>query len=495
MVMTNRFKLFAVVAAAALALCLLSLVGMRPAEAAFPGINGKIVFWSDRTAGPGLYTITPGGTATKIPGTSSGDNQASWSPDGSRIAFKSASASNYEISVMNADGSGRRQLTSTPVAEEEPTWSPDGSQIAFASKDPNDNTASDLEIWTINADGSGRRQLTNTANGVRDTHPAWSPDGDRIAFLSEGRAGDTNSNIYVMDTNPATDDAINLTPNTSDPVYQANDEEPSWSPDGEQIVYSTILDVWKMNDDGTGKTNLTGGSGGGRNPAWSPDGNRIVYARVDVTSGVNNQNIYVMDASNGGNKTPVDTTLRKDEKPDWQPNPPTCDVIGTNADNTLTSNPAIDQVVCGLGGNDTMTGQDGDILMGGDGNDTLVVPSGRATLNGGAGADTASFAGSATDIEASLITNFARRVGTTPLEGVALVGIERLTGSSLDDVLTGSNTANKLVGGAGADTLLGLGGKDRLISKDNVNRNDTVNGGAGRDRCVTDKKEASIKSC
>lgn len=314
MLKTNQLKMLAVAAA----LCLLALVAVQPVEAAFPGNNGKIIFWSDRSAGPGLYTTTAGGTATKIPGTSGGDNHAVWSPDGSRITFMSPSASNYEISVMNADGSGRRQLTATPVAEQEPTWSPDGSQIAFVKGASDTDATTDLEIWVMNADGSGLTQLTNTANGVRDTQPAWSPDGNRIAFVSEGRTGDTNSNIYVMDTDPATDDASNLTPNdfTTNPVYQPNDEDPSWSPDGTQITYSTIQDVWKMNANGTGKTNLTTGSGGAQ-PAWSPDGNSIVYARVDVTNGVNNQNIYVMD-TNGGNKTPVDTTLRKDEKPDWQ---------------------------------------------------------------------------------------------------------------------------------------------------------------------------------
>ena len=222
MTKTDRFKVLAVVAAMAMALCLLAWVGVQPAGAAFPGTNGKIVFKSNRSTGVGLYTITPGGAATKVPGTLPGDDHAVWSPDGSRIAFMSGSATNYEISVMNANGTGRRQITATPFAEEEPTWSPDGSRIAFAAKDPDDATATDLEIWVINADGSGLTQLTNTANGVRDTDPAWSPDGERIAFLSEGRPGQTNSDIYAMDTNPPTNDAVNLTPNhpTPDPVYQ-----------------------------------------------------------------------------------------------------------------------------------------------------------------------------------------------------------------------------------------------------------------------------------
>jgi len=93
---------------------------------------------------------------------------------------------------------------------------------------------------------------------------------------------------------------------------------------------------------------------------------------------------------------------------------------------------------------------------------------GRDTLNGGPGVDTASFAGSATPVNASLVSGFARRVRTNPLEGVALVGIENLTGSAI---------ANALVGGSGADKMFGLAGNDTLNARDGVNRNDSLDGG------------------
>jgi hypothetical protein len=67
----------------------------------------------------------------------------------------------------------------------------------------------------MNADGTGQINLTN--NSFPDDQPAWSPDGSKIAFVS-ARTGDTNRNVYVMDTNPATNDAVSITPNVSDPI-------------------------------------------------------------------------------------------------------------------------------------------------------------------------------------------------------------------------------------------------------------------------------------
>jgi dipeptidyl aminopeptidase/acylaminoacyl peptidase len=130
-----------------------------------------------------------------------------------QIAFVSKPGGQADIFVTNADGTGRRRLTNNPAKDIGPTWSPDGTKIAFIS---DRDRAGDFEIYVMNADGSGVKRLTDAPGS--SGFPAWSPDGSKIAFASD-RAGDFE--IYVMIA-----DGTGVRRLTNDP---AADLGPAWS--------------------------------------------------------------------------------------------------------------------------------------------------------------------------------------------------------------------------------------------------------------------------
>src|SRR5919202_1206753 len=101
-----------------------------PAQAAYPGQNGRILYAVRTTASKGvLYLRPPGGGAPRGVRAVAGANGATFSPQGRRIAF----AGGGDIWIIDADGRDRRRLTGTPAPESEPTWSPAGDQLAFAA--------------------------------------------------------------------------------------------------------------------------------------------------------------------------------------------------------------------------------------------------------------------------------------------------------------------------------------------------------------------------
>jgi len=167
----RRKKLGAVFGALAFAVVMGSVTFIPTGQAAFPGLNGKIAFASDRDGQYEIYVMSADGTnPIRLTNSLGSDIQLNWSPDGTRIAFISNRTGQYEIYVMNADGTGVTQLTNNTVPDGTawPSWSPDGTKIAFQSQT---NFAND--IYVMNADGTGVTQLTNSP-GV-DYVPDWQP--------------------------------------------------------------------------------------------------------------------------------------------------------------------------------------------------------------------------------------------------------------------------------------------------------------------------------
>jgi tol-pal system beta propeller repeat protein TolB len=158
--------------------------GISSFDSAWSPDSARLAFDSNRDGDNEIYTMnsSDGSKLTKLTDNQNHDVEPAWSPDGTKIVF----SRDYDIWVMNADGTNQKNLTDSPELDEyEPDWSPDGAKIAFTN-------GSSSDIWVINADGSRRVNLTNTPS-VGDDHPAWSPNGNKIAFESRGDISKMNA--------------------------------------------------------------------------------------------------------------------------------------------------------------------------------------------------------------------------------------------------------------------------------------------------------------
>jgi Tol biopolymer transport system component len=173
-----------------------------------------------------------------------GDGQApALSEDGARIAYYD---DNYQIWTVNVDGSGRTQLTSGHF-DLYPSWSPDGTKIAFRRSTMIEGSSHN-DIWTMNSDGSDQIPLTDAlGTGGAYDRPAWSPDGTRIAL--EAAVGGMMSEIYVIDVR--TKALVNVTAGNSRDNNRISHQSPAWLADGERIALVRNDDFAIIRTDGT----------------------------------------------------------------------------------------------------------------------------------------------------------------------------------------------------------------------------------------------------
>jgi hypothetical protein len=263
---------------------------------ATPGVvtaEGKIAFSSNRDGNYEIYVInTDGSGLTRITNHPANDHWPTWSPDGRQIAF--TRDDHWDIYVINADGSNEVRLTDG----HDPVWSPDGQQIAFASaRDGN------LEIYTMNVDGSGLTRLTNHLDPDED--PTWSPNGQQIAFTSHRDASSWNAwDLYVMNADGG--GLIHLTNSSAD------DTQPVWSPNGRHIAFHSSREpgwgIYIINTDGSGLTRLADGE----SPTWSPDSRQVAF----FSSHDGNLDIYLINIDGSG-LTRLTDHPAFDINPDW----------------------------------------------------------------------------------------------------------------------------------------------------------------------------------
>lgn len=160
-----------------------------------------------------------GGNTIRLTDDGGSDGWPTWAPKGQRLAFESDRSGNWDIWVINRDGSGLVNLTQSPENERYPAWSPDGKKLAFTTK-----RSGSWNVWVMGADGSNPANLTKTPD--RDRYAMWSPDGKKIAFNT---SRDGNQEIYVMNADGS--NPINVS-NAPDSVEGLAD----WSPDGKRLV-------------------------------------------------------------------------------------------------------------------------------------------------------------------------------------------------------------------------------------------------------------------
>jgi Tol biopolymer transport system component len=258
----------------------LLLASTIPASATFPGKNGRIAF----VAGPDIYTMSPDGSDVKQLTNLGPDNGAfweSWSPDGKQIVFNEYHPPDFlgQLWLMNADGSNQRLLLAdTDFDDEIPSFTPDGTSVVFT------RCRLDIEacaLFQIEIGGGGIRAITDFHLGVRDFSGDYSAKND-LAFAGFSRQGI----ISAIELRDAQQTGLRrLTP------VPLSAHEPDWSPDGKRIAFTTHCcnpqneEIWTVNPKENSLVRLTNN---GRDyysgphdfhPSWSPEGDAIVFER------------------------------------------------------------------------------------------------------------------------------------------------------------------------------------------------------------------------
>lgn len=255
-----------------------------------------------------------GSGITAISNSEGDDRDPAWSPDGTKIAFTSERDGNNEIYIMNADGTEQLRVTNSPEDEHFPAWSPDGARIVFSRLMP--DNANDL--FVVDLATSVETRLTETLK-ITESYPDWSPNGKKILYSS---FGGEQSGIYVMKADGS--DPRLLLPG---PLHYA-----AWSPDGEYIALDgepggNKFEVYIIKADGTGLRQVTqhpGGSGEyNKAPAWSPDGKQLVYFSTN-RGAAPGSDIFIINIDGSGE---TQLTFGKNDLhnggfyPDWSPMP------------------------------------------------------------------------------------------------------------------------------------------------------------------------------
>lgn len=303
------------------------------APVALLGGGGRLAFVSDREDGRTLqiWTMLPDGSDLRQLTFGPGDKtQPRWSPDGRRLAFVAHGGQDrfgndlgLDIWVINADGTGLRNLTHHPGNDTDPAWSPDGRNLAFTSDRVNQSrlvfymptdcleAPEEDACWQVEPT---RLSCTSEFCAV-ESSPTWSPEGNRLAVTAS--INNAPGRIYLRTLEPG--DPVRLDP--ADRLIGA--ESLDWSPDGAFLAFTWNIAagrreiyVVEVDQRPLSPVQLTN-SLGNKEPAYSPDGQWIAF----TSTRDQNPEVYIMRASGANQTNLTNAPSSRDMQPDWQPLP------------------------------------------------------------------------------------------------------------------------------------------------------------------------------
>ena len=302
--------------------------GTPSAQGVVPGANGRIVFARETCTPTCMYTIVAADAndtnerllAGPYPRDAFDDHfLVNWAPDGKSVIFMV----NQGLWQVNADGTGLHVLFESPAGtgvDDGPVFTPDGKHIVF-TRCCDQTLTFGYALWMINADGTGLKDLTKESlttvdDGPADVDPQVSPDGKRIVFARCF----PDQPCVVATVNINGGNLRQLTDNTRFDV-----EHPNWSPDSKKIVFEmqgNSLDIATINADGSGLTQLTFNAPAKtftRSPCYSPDGTKILFQyRPSTGSSYSNYGVDLFTMNpDGSGITQVTRTATNERDPEW----------------------------------------------------------------------------------------------------------------------------------------------------------------------------------